>query len=303
MKPKVRILSALVLLAYLATGLYQVRQGERAVVRRFGRVLDEPRSAGLHIGLPWGLDRVDRVAVDEQRRISVGFEETDGGFAGVASPGQVVTGDGNLIDVRVTIYYHVDPAGVVSYVLNSDRIEGVLARAAEVALAGSLAGQRIDPVLLGQARNLEPHMQESLVGAIHSYELGVAIDSVNVTYLKPPPEVADVFQEVNRSRSQKERAIEEARGAKEAFEFEARAEAARVRNQAEIAHTQQVRRAEAEAHGFRLLWQKVKTYADADSALLTLYLTEMQNILSRMQVRTLMDKNTEQTIFLPLPEK
>jgi len=302
-KRKLRIFGLLLLLAYLATGLYQVRQGEQAVVRRFGRVLEEPRTAGLHLGLPWGLDRVDRVAVDEQRQINVGFQETEGGLANVAAPGQVVTGDGNLIDVRVTVYYHVDPAGVMPYVLNADRVESLLARAAEAALAGSLAGKRIDPVLLGQAKDLEPLMQETLSRVLRVCELGVAIDSVNVTYLKPPPEVADVFQEVNRSRSQKERAIEEARGAKEALVFEARNEAARVRNQAEIAHTHRVTQAQAEAGGFRLLAEKHRSAADPDGALFILYLTEMQNILSRMQVRTILDKNTEQTIFLPLPEK
>ncbi len=303
MKRRLRILGLLLLLAYLATGLYQVRQGEQAVVRRLGRVLDEPRTAGLHFGLPWGLDRVDRVAVDEQRQLSVGFEETETGFASVAGPGQVVTGDGNLIDVRVTVYYHVDPAGVVPYVLNADRVEGLLARAAEAALAASLAGKRIDPVLLGQAKDLEPLMQQTLSRIIRVNELGVVIDSVNVTYLKPPPEVADVFQEVNRARSQKERAIEEARGAKEALLFEARNEATRVRSQAEIGHTQRVTQAQAEARGFRLLAEKYQSAANPEAALWTLYLTEMQNILSRMQVRTIVDKNTEQTIFLPLPDK
>ena len=52
-------------LAYAATGLYQVLPGEAAVVRRFGRVLPERPEPGLHLGLPWGMDRVDRVAVDQ----------------------------------------------------------------------------------------------------------------------------------------------------------------------------------------------------------------------------------------------
>src|SRR5262245_27034128 len=210
MRRKLTITLGLLLFAYLATGLYQVRQGERAVVRRFGRVLDEPRTAGLHLGLPWGLDRVDRVAVDEQRQLSVGFQETESERPNPAVPGQVVTGDGNLIDVRVTVYYHVDPSGVVAYVSNAERVDAVLARAAEVALAHTLSGQRIDPVLLGQAKDLEPLMQSALAQAIRGYDLGVVVDSVNVTYLKPPPEVAEVFQEVNRARTQKERAVEEA---------------------------------------------------------------------------------------------
>ena len=53
-----------------ATGLYQVLPGEAAVVRRFGRVLPERPEPGLYLGLPWGMDRVDRVAVDQLRASS-----------------------------------------------------------------------------------------------------------------------------------------------------------------------------------------------------------------------------------------
>ena len=49
---------------YLLTGVVEVRRGERAVVRRFGRVLAEQPEPGLWVGLPWGMDRVDRVEVD-----------------------------------------------------------------------------------------------------------------------------------------------------------------------------------------------------------------------------------------------
>ena len=55
----------LLLVGYLLTGVTQVRPGERAVVRRFGRVLEQKPEPGLWIGLPWGMDRVDRVPAQE----------------------------------------------------------------------------------------------------------------------------------------------------------------------------------------------------------------------------------------------
>ena len=93
-------------LGYAATGLYQVLPGEVAVVRRFGRVLPERPEPGLHLGLPWGMDRVDRVAVDQLRRVVVGYQE--GGDAAMPA-GQLLTGDHNLVNVQVTIYYKVRP--------------------------------------------------------------------------------------------------------------------------------------------------------------------------------------------------
>src|SRR5215204_7096619 len=93
------------LVLYLLTGVVQVRPGERAVVRRFGRVLEEKPEPGLWIGLPWGMDRVDRVEVDRVRQVSVGYSEDESGLPS----GQVLTGDHNLVNLRVLLYYKVRP--------------------------------------------------------------------------------------------------------------------------------------------------------------------------------------------------
>ena len=48
----------LLALSYALTGVTQVQPGERAVVRRLGRVLEEQPGPGLWFGLPWGIDVV-----------------------------------------------------------------------------------------------------------------------------------------------------------------------------------------------------------------------------------------------------
>jgi membrane protease subunit HflK len=294
-------------LGYFATGIYQVRPGEQAVVRRFGKVLEEPRGPGLNIGLPWGMDRVDRVAVDEQRQITVGYMETDQPPIDAAPGGQVLTGDNHLVDVRATVYYRVDrdrPGAVADYVLNAGRLQGILERATEVALASVLAGQRVDQVLLGQARNLEPLLQEHLTRALFPYRLGVAIESVNLTLVQPPAELVEVFREVNRARTQKEIAEREALSARQTEVSLARNEALKVRAETQAAAHNKLTRARAEAENFLALWRKYRDYADASSnALLDLYLKEMQAILARFQVRTISDPHVNQTIVMPLPEK
>src|SRR5262245_65605582 len=95
-----RILLLVGVALYLLTGLVEVRRGERAVVRRFGRVLEEKPEAGLWVGLPWGMDRVDRVVVDQVGTGTVGYNEGLGG-RGVAT-GQVLAG------VRTSGNGHVD---------------------------------------------------------------------------------------------------------------------------------------------------------------------------------------------------
>src|SRR5262245_27279672 len=82
--------------AYLLTGVTQVRTDERAVVRRFGRVVATP-GPGLWIGLPWGMEQVDRVQVDRVRRVEVGFQPNTDQDGQTAPTGQLLTGDHNLV--------------------------------------------------------------------------------------------------------------------------------------------------------------------------------------------------------------
>src|SRR6516162_6908353 len=90
-------ITLLVAACYALTGVTQVRPGERAVIRRFGRVLEDNPGPGLWFGLPWGMDRVDRIAIDRVRSVEVGYspEEDD---VGLTPAGQLLTGDHNLVN-------------------------------------------------------------------------------------------------------------------------------------------------------------------------------------------------------------
>src|SRR5262249_30979535 len=88
------------LLGYLLTGVTFVRPGERLVVRRFGRVLEEKPAPGLWLGLPWGIDRVDRVSVSTPQLVVVGYQP-QAEDEGASTAGQLLTGDHNLVNVQV----------------------------------------------------------------------------------------------------------------------------------------------------------------------------------------------------------
>src|SRR5438128_10228500 len=111
MKRIILLAVALLLLAgSFLSAVTEVRPGERAVVRRFGRVLDEKPKPGLWIGLPWGMDRVDRVPVDLARRLLVGYQPDAQADSVQTPPGQLLTGDHNLVNVQVALIYTVNEA-------------------------------------------------------------------------------------------------------------------------------------------------------------------------------------------------
>src|SRR5262249_23302714 len=102
--PRTRYLLLLPLVAYLLTGIAQVRPEERAVVRRFGQVVARP-GPGLWVGLPWGIDRIDRVPVRTVRQLRVGYDPEAGTDIPGTPPGQFLTGDQNLVNVQLVLHY------------------------------------------------------------------------------------------------------------------------------------------------------------------------------------------------------
>src|SRR5438477_774010 len=82
----------------LLSALTQVQPGERAVVRRFGRILEEKPGPGLFLGLPWGMDLVERVSVGRVKRVLVGAVSKEEEEQRDTPAGQLLTGDHNLVN-------------------------------------------------------------------------------------------------------------------------------------------------------------------------------------------------------------
>jgi len=101
------------------------------------------------VGLPWGLDQVDRVPVARVKRVTVGALSKD---EEESETGQLLTGDHNLVNVQAEILYTVLENQVEKFVLAADRADALVARAAEAALAEWIAGRTVDEVLLRARR-------------------------------------------------------------------------------------------------------------------------------------------------------
>jgi membrane protease subunit HflK len=188
------------LIGYLLTGVTQVRPGERAVIRRFGRVVDKP-GPGLRIGLPAGMDRVDRVPVDFVRRVTIGYQPDADETEQTTPPGQLLTGDHNLVNVQVLLDYSVSDEQLEDYVVHAERADAVIARAGESIVAEWVAGHTVDEVLLQGKAELPTVLVERTRARIAPYRLGVVIQRASVSHLFPPAEVKSAFDDVTRAQS------------------------------------------------------------------------------------------------------
>lgn len=273
----------LLLAAYLLTGVVQVRPGELAVVRRFGRVVDTP-GPGLWIGLPWGFDRVDRVPVDQVRRVPVGYQpdQSDNGL--VAPPGQLLTGDHNLVNIQVVVDYDVQPHHVVEYVVQADRAEGVIARAAESVLAEWVAGRGVDDVLLTDKAALPGWLLEKTQERIEPYRMGIRLRAANVAYLLPPSEVKDAFDNVTRAQTEIRTSENQARERATERRRQALSEKVRMEQLAAAYVNERLRLAQAEADSFEERRQQYQRLRAANpNFLIALWWDEMGRLFTRMK--------------------
>jgi membrane protease subunit HflK len=236
MRRALLVLSATLVVLYLFTGVVQVRPGERAVVRRFGRVLDEKPVSGLWIGLPWGMDRVDRVEVDTVRSLEVGFDPESEDRETPA--GLLLTGDDNLLTVRLSLNYKVVPDEVADFVLQGERVPALLTRLAESAAAEWAASQTVDEALLRGKPALRARVIARVRDELRGKRLGVEILDAPVSLIAPPEEVKDAFENVSR---------EQTRIATERFQAEQEAASRRALMQSEVYRLEQQARATAHA--------------------------------------------------------
>lgn len=249
---RLRYILAAALVLYLLTGISQVRPEERGVVRRFGRVAAHP-GPGLWVGLPWGVDRLDRVPVRTTRQLTTGFDPETGFDAPGGSPrGQFVTGDHNLVNVQVVLQYAIgeSDAELDDYVLHQDQVDAVLHRVVEAATAEWTAGAPVDQVLLTGSAVVPTWLMDRLSARLPPFHLGIRVQRVSVSYLAPPEEVRAAFELVTQAqtgiRTQEFRARQEASQRErqsEVYRYKVEQEAGEYRDS-------QLRQADADAAEF-----------------------------------------------------
>mgnify|MGYP000417128047 FL=1 len=96
------LLLAVVALVWLASGIYIVDPPERGVVLQFGKY-KETTLSGPHWHIPYPIQTVEVVNVDESRTAEIGFRSTAGRSGMVASEALMLTQDENIIEMKIEI--------------------------------------------------------------------------------------------------------------------------------------------------------------------------------------------------------
>jgi modulator of FtsH protease HflK len=219
----------LVATLYLATGVTAVQPDEVGIVRRFGAVQREPWEPGLHWGLPWGMDRVDRIKLNQTRTLAVGATgATAAPLSRAPDPGvdDFLTGDLNLVTAEALVQYRVlDPS---AYLFGTTNIEGTLSAISEWAMTRALANRGIDELLTTSRAEVALGLMAAIQAMVDQQELGIRIVAIRLGRVVPPAAVAPAFADAARARSDRRQVITRAEEYRDRAQSEARGQAREI---------------------------------------------------------------------------
>jgi membrane protease subunit HflK len=194
----------IIALIWLATGFYIVDQGSLGVVQRFGKYL-ETTEPGPRWHLPYPMERVDVVNMEQVRRLEVGYRSSGESGSKVKQPKEalMLTEDENIIDLQFAVQYNLKNAK--DYLFNNRSTDTAVMSAAETAIREVVGKNKLDDLLQKGLQDTSERMQIIL----DSYKAGVKIISVSMQSAQPPEQVQEAFEDVNRANQDNQRQINE----------------------------------------------------------------------------------------------
>jgi modulator of FtsH protease HflK len=281
-----RIAGGIVLL-WLLTSVYIVPADQQAVETRFGRVIDTRVLPGIHLSLPWPVDVVHRLKVQQLQRLVVGGEIQDG-VLGRSQPlaSQFLTGDQNILHMRVVVQYSVSVP--VDYLFQPRDVAATAGAAVEAELSRLVAQRDVDAVLTTEKIAVQEQVRAAAQKILNDYRMGVLLASVNIEAATPPPEAADAFRDVASARADSARIVNESQGYSNDVIPKARGAAEQMLEEAQGYKQRKINEALGDAARFDQVSVEYARAAQVNGR--RLYVETMEQLLPRMK-KLIVDKN------------
>ncbi len=275
-------LIALLAIGWALSGLYVVDKRESGVLTVFGRVMEDRVPPGLHYRLPWPVSAVQRVDTSTTHTMSVGFKIRDMvlGIPTPPSESQWLTGDTNIIEVRMVVQYRAtDPA---RYLLAAEEPDLLVRHAGEAVVTDLVGHTAVDQVMTHGRGELLAESQRRVQALLDDWGCGITVTSINFEAIDPPREVVDAFHAVQSAKADRERMRQEAEAYANTVLPEARGEASSLLSAARAHRERRVAQAGGWSQRFEDLAAAHQTAPRATRD--RLYLESVGRTLSRSQL-------------------
>jgi membrane protease subunit HflK len=295
------LLAVVVVGLWIASGFYVVDQSEQGVELRFGKY-QEVKPAGLRWHMPYPIELVEIVNVQQVRTVEVGYRTREGASQLTLVPREalMLTADENIIDIQFAVQYNIrDPRDLLFKV--SEPADQVVRQATESAVREIVGRSSMDFVITGGRAEIAFETRELLQTILDRYQTGITVRAVEMQNAQPPAEVKDAFDDAVRAREDEERLKNEAEAYANDIIPKSRGAAARIVQEAEAYKESVVATSQGEASRFL---QVLEEYNLAPGVTRDrLYLEAMEEVLSR-STKLMVDQgsNSNNVMYLPLDQ-
>ncbi|ATW33242.1 FtsH protease activity modulator HflK [Candidatus Williamhamiltonella defendens] len=270
-----------VIVGWSASGFYTVKEAERGVVTRLGK-LNHTVQPGLNWS-PTFIDKVTPVNVESVREL--------------AASGVMLTSDENVVRIEMNVQYRVtDPA---AYLFSVTHPDDSLRQATDSAVRGVIGKYTMDKILTEGRTIVRSDTQRVLEETIRPYKMGITLLDVNFQAARPPEEVKTAFDDAIAARENEQQYIREAEAYANEVQPRANGQAQRLLEDAKAYKDRTVLEAQGEVAGFAKLLPEYKSAPQITRE--RLYIDTMENVLSHTKKILVNDKGNH-LMVLPLDQ-
>lgn len=285
------MLLVLVLVMWLASGIYIVDEGQRGVVLRFGS-FDRITTSGPNVRLPWPIESHEIVELSRVRTIEVGYR----GSSTVLKEALMLTDDENIVMVQFAVQYRLkDPK---DFLFKNRFPDEAVMGAAETAIREVVGKSLMDFVLYEGREQIAANTSKLIQEILDRYETGVLVTAVTLQSTQPPEQVQAAFDDAVKAGQDRERQKNEGQAYANDVIPRARGTASRLLEEAEGYKQSVIANAEGEASRFQ---QVLTEYSKAPVVTRQrLYLDAVQQVMSNTSKVMVDSRGGNNLLYLPL---
>ncbi len=275
---------AVLLGIYIFSGFYTVKEAERGVVLRFGKIYDV-----VDPGLRWKLTGIDTVNVVDIEQVRA-----------IQSSGTMLTEDENVVLVEMDVQYRIsDPVSYLYSVVNPDN---TLLEATDSALRFVVGHTLMDDILTSGREMVRQNTRDLLTSIIEPYNTGLSIVDVNFLPARAPDQVKAAFDDAIAAQEDEQRYKREAEAYANEVLPRAEGQVQRIRQEAEGYRSQVVLKAQGEVARFEEVLPEY--LAAPEITRKRIYLETMQDVLSNSRKVIIDTKDGSSPMFyMPFPQE
>jgi len=279
---------------------YQISPEEMGVILRFGKFV-RTTDPGLHMKLPFGVEKLMKVPVQRQLKVEFGFRTVRPGInsqfvttAETKAESVMLTGDLNVVDAEWIVQYKIhDP---YLFLFKMRDATGTFRDMTEAVVRRVVGDSSVDEVITVGRERLAAEAMDELQALCNVYEIGIEVNQLIFQDVNPPEPVKPSFNDVNEALQEKERKINDAWAEYNQEIPKATGEAEQALRAAEGYATERVNNAAGDANRFTAIY---KEYAKAPSVTRKrLYLEALNEILPKISKKIIVDQNQKNLVPL-----